>query len=127
MSIHVTRAPTVPLTSYDTKRSSHLNFEWFFAALYGTSFVRTKIRGPRYYLKGKAGLQFITFAAPPITWSFRELKWKVRAATIICGSTRNQARHVSVSPLIRFNFMLSVVDSKSEIVFSSTLCKGGAK
>ena len=24
MSIHVTRAPTVPLTSYDTKRSSHL-------------------------------------------------------------------------------------------------------
>ena len=25
MSIHVTRAPTVPLTSYDTKRSSHLN------------------------------------------------------------------------------------------------------
>ena len=25
MSIHVTRVPTVPLTSYDTKRSSHLN------------------------------------------------------------------------------------------------------
>ena len=25
MSIHVTRAPTVPLTSYDTKRRSHLN------------------------------------------------------------------------------------------------------
>ena len=25
MSIHITRAPTVPLTSYDTKRSSHLN------------------------------------------------------------------------------------------------------
>ena len=25
MSIHVTRAPTAPLTSYDTKRSSHLN------------------------------------------------------------------------------------------------------
>ena len=24
MSIHVSRAPTVPLTSYDTKRSSHL-------------------------------------------------------------------------------------------------------
>ena len=24
MSIHVRRAPTVPLTSYDTKRSSHL-------------------------------------------------------------------------------------------------------
>ena len=24
MSIHVTRAPTVPLTSYDTKRSSYL-------------------------------------------------------------------------------------------------------
>ena len=24
MSIHVTRAPMVPLTSYDTKRSSHL-------------------------------------------------------------------------------------------------------
>ena len=24
MSIHVTRAPTVPLTSYDTKRRSHL-------------------------------------------------------------------------------------------------------
>ena len=24
MSIHATRAPTVPLTSYDTKRSSHL-------------------------------------------------------------------------------------------------------
>ena len=24
MSIHVTRAPTVPITSYDTKRSSHL-------------------------------------------------------------------------------------------------------
>ena len=24
MSIHVTRAPTMPLTSYDTKRSSHL-------------------------------------------------------------------------------------------------------
>ena len=23
MSIHVTRAPTVPLTSYDTKRRSH--------------------------------------------------------------------------------------------------------
>ena len=27
MSIHVTRAPTMPLTSYDTKRSSHLNDE----------------------------------------------------------------------------------------------------
>ena len=26
MSIHVTRAPTVPLTSYDTKRSSHLKY-----------------------------------------------------------------------------------------------------
>ena len=26
MSIHVTRAPTVPLTSYDTKRRSHLKF-----------------------------------------------------------------------------------------------------
>ena len=25
MSIHVTRAPTVPLTSYDTKRRSHFN------------------------------------------------------------------------------------------------------
>ena len=24
MSIHVTRAPTVPLTSYDTKRRNHL-------------------------------------------------------------------------------------------------------
>ena len=24
MRIHVTRAPTVPLTSYDTKRQSHL-------------------------------------------------------------------------------------------------------
>ena len=29
MSIHVTRAPTVPRTSYDTKRSSHLKFEEF--------------------------------------------------------------------------------------------------
>ena len=27
MSIHVTRAPTVPLTSYDTKRSSHLKLK----------------------------------------------------------------------------------------------------
>ena len=27
MSIHVTRAPTVPFTSYDTKRSSHLKEE----------------------------------------------------------------------------------------------------
>ena len=27
MRIYVTRAPTVPLTSYDTKRSSHLNAE----------------------------------------------------------------------------------------------------
>ena len=28
MSIHVTRAPTVPLTSYDTKRSSNLKVGW---------------------------------------------------------------------------------------------------
>ena len=27
MSIHVTRAPTVPLTSYDTKRRNHLDWE----------------------------------------------------------------------------------------------------
>ena len=28
MSIHVTRAPTVPLTLYDTKRSSHLKYHF---------------------------------------------------------------------------------------------------
>ena len=37
MSIYVTRAPTVPLTSYDTKRSSHLKLKrdsrWTFYVL----------------------------------------------------------------------------------------------
>ena len=58
-----------------------------------TSFLRTTMNGSRYYLKGKTELLFITFAAPSITWSFFELKLKVRAATIKCGSTRNEARH----------------------------------
>ena len=72
-----------------------------------TSFFRTKMKGSSYCLKGKTELLFITFAAPPITWSFLVLKLKVRAATIICGSTHNEARHVSVSPLTRFDFTLS--------------------
>ena len=38
MSIHLTRAPTVPLTSYDTKRSSHLN-EKFAVALARVEFI----------------------------------------------------------------------------------------
>ena len=65
--------------------------------------LRTEIKGPRCY-------------------SSDPRKWKLAAPTTSpCGSTHNQARHVGVSPLPCLDFTLSVVESKSEIVLSSTV------
>ena len=43
------------------------------------------------------------------------------------ASTHNEARRVGVSPLPRFDFTLSAVESRSKIMFLSTSCQSGAK
>ena len=44
MSIHLTRAPTVPLTSYHTKRSSHLKYERIGASWRLRAYVHQQIQ-----------------------------------------------------------------------------------
>ena len=44
MRIHVTRTPTVPLTSYDTKRSSHLKVT-LISTIEGSNAIIAETRG----------------------------------------------------------------------------------